>query len=357
MTEILDAQAAFTGTTVPEGKDIIDEGALAAWMVDNVEGFIGPVEVRKFAGGQSNPTYKLTSPSGSYVLRRKPLGPLLPSAHAVDREYKVIAGLHPTGFPVAKPYGLCTDDSIIGSWFYVMDMVEGRTIWDGAMPGSDPVERRAVYEAMIDTLAALHAIDIEATGLSDYGKPGNYFERQVGRWTKQYRAAQTEVMPEMERLIEWLPKTLPAQDRVSIVHGDYRIDNMIFAAKEPKVLAVLDWELGTLGDPLADFTYVAMAWVTENGGRSGVMDLDRKTLGIPELDEMVTRYCVATGRDGIPNLDWYFAFNFFRLAGIIQGIKKRVIEGTATSSHAKDMSERVYPLAEAAWAFAVKAGA
>jgi aminoglycoside phosphotransferase (APT) family kinase protein len=357
MTEILDAQAAFTGTTVPEGKDIIDEGALAAWMVDNVEGFVGPVEVRKFAGGQSNPTYKLTSPSGSYVLRRKPLGPLLPSAHAVDREFKVIAGLHPAGFPVAKPYGLCTDDNIIGSWFYIMDMVEGRTIWDGAMPGSDPAERRAVYEAMIDTLAALHAIDIEATGLSDYGKPGNYFERQVGRWTKQYRAAQTEVMPEMERLIEWLPKTLPAQDRVSIVHGDYRIDNMIFAAKEPKVLAVLDWELGTLGDPLADFTYVAMAWVTENGGRSGVMDLDRKTLGIPELDEMVTRYCAATGRDGIPNLDWYFAFNFFRLAGIIQGIKKRVIEGTAASSHAKDMSERVYPLAEAAWAFAVKAGA
>jgi aminoglycoside phosphotransferase (APT) family kinase protein len=210
---------------------------------------------------------------------------------------------------------------------------------------------------MIDTLAALHAIDIEATGLSDYGKPGNYFERQVGRWTKQYRAAQTEVMPEMERLIEWLPKTLPAQDRTSIVHGDYRIDNMIFAVKEPKVLAVLDWELGTLGDPLADFTYVAMAWVTENGGRSGVMDLDRKALGIPELDEMVTRYCTATGRDGIPNLDWYFAFNFFRLAGIIQGIKKRVIEGTATSSHARDMSERVYPLAEAAWAFAVKAGA
>jgi aminoglycoside phosphotransferase (APT) family kinase protein len=357
MTEILDAQAAFTGTTVPEGKDIIDEGALAAWMDINVEGFVGPVEVRKFAGGQSNPTYKLTSPSGSYVLRRKPLGPLLPSAHAVDREYKVIAGLHPTGFPVAKPYCLCTDDNIIGSWFYIMDMVEGRTIWDGAMPGSDPAERRAVYEAMIDTLAALHAIDIEATGLSDYGKPGNYFERQVGRWTKQYRAAETEVMPEMERLIEWLPKTLPAQDRVSIVHGDYRIDNMIFATKEPKVLAVLDWELGTLGDPLADFTYVAMAWVTENGGRSGVMDLDRKMLGIPELDEMVTRYCAATGRDGIPNLDWYFAFNFFRLAGIIQGIKKRVIEGTATSSHARDMSERVYPLAEAAWTFAVKAGA
>ena len=357
MTEVLDAQAAFTGTTVPEGKDAIDEAKLAAWMHSNVEGFAGPVEVRKFAGGQSNPTYKLTSPSGAYVLRRKPLGPLLPSAHAVDREFKVISGLYPTGFPVAKPYALCTDDSVIGSWFYIMDMVEGRTIWDGAMPGATRDERRDTYFAMIDTLAALHAVDVEAAGLSDYGKPGNYFERQVSRWTKQYRAAETEVMPEMERLIEWLPKTLPVQDRVSIVHGDYRIDNMIFDASTPKVVAVLDWELGTLGDPLADFTYVAMAWVTENGGRSGVMDLDRAALGIPELDEIVSRYCAATGRDAIPDLNWYFAFNFFRLAGIIQGIKKRVIEGTATSSHAKDMSERVFPLAEAAWNFAVKAGA
>ena len=326
-------------------------------MHSNVEGFVGPVEVRKFAGGQSNPTYKLTSPSGAYVLRRKPLGPLLPSAHAVDREFKVISGLYPTGFPVAKPYALCTDDSVIGSWFYIMDMVEGRTIWDGAMPGATREERRDTYFAMIDTLAALHAVDVEAAGLSDYGKPGNYFERQVSRWTKQYRAAETEIMPEMERLIEWLPKTLPVQDRVSIVHGDYRIDNMIFDASTPKVVAVLDWELGTLGDPLADFTYVAMAWVTENGGRSGVMDLDRAALGIPELDEIVSRYCAATGRDAIPDLNWYFAFNFFRLAGIIQGIKKRVIEGTATSSHAKDMSERVFPLAEAAWNFAVKAGA
>jgi aminoglycoside phosphotransferase (APT) family kinase protein len=353
----LDAQTAFSGTVAPEGADKIDEAKLAAWMNVHVAGFEGPVDVLKFAGGQSNPTYRVNAKSKSYVLRRKPFGPLLPSAHAVDREYKVIAGLHPTGFPVAKPFGLCTDESVIGSWFYIMDMVEGRTIWDGAMPGSNPTERRATYEAMIDTLAALHAIDVEAAGLSDYGKPGNYFERQVSRWTKQYRAAQTEVMPEMERLIEWLPRTLPTQDRVSIVHGDYRIDNMIFAANEPKVVAVLDWELGTLGDPLADFTYVAMAWVTENGGRSGVMDLDRAALGIPELDEMVTRYCAATGRDGIPDLNWYFAFNFFRLAGIIQGIKKRVIEGTANSSHAKDMSERVYPLADAAWNFAVKAGA
>lgn len=353
----LDAQTAFSGTVVPEGADKIDEIKLAEWMAANVAGFEGPVEVLKFAGGQSNPTYRINAKSGSYVLRRKPFGPLLPSAHAVDREYKVIAGLHPTGFPVAKPYGLCTDDGVIGSWFYIMAMVEGRTIWDGSMPGSNPTERRATYEAMIDTLAALHNIDVEATGLSDYGKPGNYFGRQVDRWTKQYRLAETETMPEMERLIDWLPKTLPEQTRTSIVHGDYRIDNMIFAADAPKVIAVLDWELGTLGDPLADFTYVAMAWVTENGGRSGVMDLDRTALGIPELDEMVMRYCAATGRDEIPDINWYFAYNFFRLAGIIQGIKKRVIDGTATSPHARDMSERVRPLAEAAWGFAEKAGA
>ncbi len=353
----MDAQAAFSGTVVPEGADRVDAAKLSAWMDANVAGFKGPVEVLKFAGGQSNPTYRINAQSGSYVLRRKPLGPLLPSAHAVDREYKVIAGLHPTGYPVAKPYGLCTDDSVIGSWFYIMDMVEGRTIWDGAMPGSNPGERRATYEAMIDTLAALHTVNVEGAGLSDYGKPGNYFERQVSRWTKQYRLAETEVMPEMERLIEWLPRTLPPQDRVSIVHGDYRIDNMIFDTSAPKVVAVLDWELSTLGDPLADFTYVAMAWVTDNGGRSGIQDIDRESLGIPELDEMVTRYCAATGRDGVPDMNWYFAYNFFRLAGIIQGIKKRVIDGTANSAHAKDMSERVFPLASAAWEFAVKAGA
>jgi len=353
----LDAQTAFSGTALPEGADKIDEAKLTTWMSVNVADFEGPIEVLKFAGGQSNPTYRINAKNQSYVLRRKPFGPLLPSAHAVDREYKVIAGLHPTGFPVAKPYGLCTDDSVIGSWFYIMAMVEGRTIWDGSMPESNPTERRATYEAMIDTLAALHAIDVEAAGLSDYGKPGNYFGRQVDRWTKQYRASETETMPEMERLIEWLPKTLPEQTRTSIVHGDYRIDNMIFAGDTPKVIAVLDWELGTLGDPLADFTYVAMAWVTENGGRSGVMDLDRAALGIPELDEMVVRYCAATRRAGIPDINWYFAYNFFRLAGIIQGIKKRVIDGTATSPHARDMSERARPLAEAAWGFAVKAGA
>lgn len=353
----LDAETLFTGTVTPEGADRLDEAKLAAWMEANVAGFKGPLTMSKFKGGQSNPTYKIEAASGNYVLRRKPFGPLLPSAHAVDREYKVQAGLYGTGFPVARQYGLCTDDSVLGSWFYVMGMVDGRTIWDGAMPGSTAEYRRATYDSMIDTLAALHNVDVEQAGLADYGKPGNYFGRQVDRWTKQYRLSETETMPEMERLIAWLPATLPEQTRTSVVHGDYRIDNMIFDRNEPKVLAVLDWELSTLGDPLADFTYVCMAWVTENGGRSGVEDLDRKALGIPELDAVVTRYCAATGRTSVPDMNWYFAYNHFRLAGIIQGIKKRVIDGTASSDHAKSMSERVTPLAARAWHFAELAGA
>lgn len=357
MTEQLDAQAAFTGTVAPEGADRLDEVALTRWCQENVEGFEGPLTVAKFKGGQSNPTYRIDSPSGPYVLRRKPLGKLLPSAHAVDREFRVQSGLFSAGFPVPRQYGLCTDDSVLGSWFYVMGCVDGRSIWDGAMPGATPEFRRETYFAMVDTLAQLHQVDLEAAGLSTYGKPGNYFGRQVERWTSQYRLAETETMPEMERLIAWLPSTLPTQDRTSVVHGDYRIDNLIFAPDEPRVAAVLDWELSTLGDPLADFTYLCMAWVTDNAGRSGVQDLDRKALGIPELDEVVARYCAKTGRDGIPDMNWYLAFNFFRLAGIIQGIKKRVIEGTASSAHAKAMSERAAPLAEAAWGFAVKAGA
>lgn len=356
MTE-LDAQTAFTGTVTPEGADRLDEARLAEWMTDNVEGFAGPIKIEKFAGGQSNPTYKILASSGHYVLRRKPFGALLPSAHAVDREFRVISGLYPAGFPVARPYGLCTDDGVIGSMFYIMGMVEGRTIWNGAMPGSDPAERRAVYLEMIDVLAALHNIDVAAAGLSEYGKPGNYFGRQIDRWTRQYRLSETELMPHMESLIAWLPQTMPQQTRTSVVHGDYRIDNAIFDQGQAKIRAVLDWELSTLGDPLADFTYACMAWVTPNEGRSGVMDLDRAGLGIPELDEVVQRYCAATGRDAVPDMNWYFAYNFFRLAGIIQGIKKRVIDGTASSAHAVNMAERMDPLVQAAWAFAQKAGA
>jgi aminoglycoside phosphotransferase (APT) family kinase protein len=353
----MNAEQDFVGTIEPTGQDVLDEANLAAWMTANVAGFTGPVGVRKFAGGQSNPTYRLDSPSGAYVLRRKPFGPLLPSAHAVDREYGVIAGLHPTGFPVPRPYGLCTDDSVVGSWFYIMGMVEGRTIWDGSLPDMTPPQRTAIYHAMVDTLAALHNTDHVAAGLGDYGKAGNYFERQVGRWTKQYRAAETERMDDMERLIDYLSRTIPEQTRTSIVHGDYRIDNMIFAHDEPKVIAVLDWELSTTGDPLADFSYMMMNWVTEPEGRSGVKGLSGPETGIPTIEQMTERYCAATNRDGVPDLNWYFAFGLFRLASIVQGIKKRVLTGTASSAHAAEMAERVPHLAAASWDFAGKAGA
>jgi aminoglycoside phosphotransferase (APT) family kinase protein len=343
------------GTVDVAAKDRIDLDRLAEWMTANVEGFAGPLSYAKFAGGQSNPTYRLNTSNRAYVLRRKPFGPILPSAHAVEREYRVIAGLHPTGFPVPKPYGLCEDATVIGSAFYVMEMVEGRTIWDGAMPALSTPDRRAHYDAMVDTLAALHATDFAAAGLGDYGKPGNYFERQVARWTKQYRAAETEHMPRVEKLIEWLPRTLPEQTRTSIVHGDYRVDNMIFADREPRVIAVLDWELSTLGDPLADFSYFLMNWVTEPEGRSGVRGLTGPETGIPTIEEVVARYCAATGRDGVPQLDWYFAYNLFRLTGIVQGIKRRIIDGNASSAKAEETAARVYGLADAAWGFAENA--
>ena len=336
----------------------LDPARLAPWLAEHVEGFEGPVAIEKFPGGQSNPTYRLTATSGAYVLRRKPFGAVLPSAHAVDREYRLIAALHPTGFPVARPYALCEDDAVIGSAFYVMEMVEGRTFWDGSLPDLAPPERRTVYEAMIDRLADLHAIDPDAVGLGDYGPPGSYFERQVRRWTKQYRAAQTDELPKVEKLIEWLPATLPKQDRLSIIHGDYRIDNIIFAPDAPRVAAVLDWELSTLGDPLADFAYVAMNWRMPSGEKNAsIGGLDLPSLGIPTLDEITARYCARTGRDGIPDLDWYFAFNLFRLLGIVQGIKKRAIDGNASSAKATEMAKRVPMLSAAAWSFARKAGA
>ena len=347
----------FTGTVAPAGTDILDADKLTAWMTANVPGFTGPLTIAKFAGGQSNPTYRLDAPSGSYVLRRKPFGALLPSAHAVDREYAVIAGLHPTGFPVARPFGLCTDDAVIGSWFYVMAMVEGRTLWDGSLPDQSLAQRTEIYNAIVDTLAALHNTDHVAAGLGDFGKPGNYFERQVGRWTKQYRGAETERLEDMERLINYLPRTIPEQTRTTIVHGDYRIDNMIFAADGPRVLAVLDWELATTGDPLADFSYLMMNWMTPADGRAGVQGITGPATGIPTIEVMTARYCTATGRDGIPALDWYFAFGLFRLASIVQGIKKRVLDGTASSAHAATMATRVPYLAAQAWHFAEKAGA
>jgi aminoglycoside phosphotransferase (APT) family kinase protein len=346
-------EQANTGTdVVPEGQRF-DEAALDRWMKANVAGYGGPLEVRKFKGGQSNPTYQLITPGRKYVLRRKPPGKLLPSAHAVDREYRVITALHPTGFPVAKTYGLCTDDSVIGTWFYIMDMVEGRILWDQTLPPYEPAERNAIFRAKIKTLADLHNTDHVKIGLEDYGKPGNYMGRQVDRWTKQYKASETQHIEEMERLIEWLPQSLPPQERTSIVHGDYRLDNMIFHPTEPRVIAVLDWELSTLGEPLADFTYLLMNWV--NGTISHLPDL--KAHGIPTLDEAVEQYCGLTGRSGMPDLNWYFAYNTFRLAGIVQGIVGRVRDGTANSPHAAQQADRVVGLAQASWRFAKKAGA
>jgi aminoglycoside phosphotransferase (APT) family kinase protein len=350
------AQETFSGTKSVDERHRFDEAALHAWMQAHVEGFAGPLQVAQFKGGQSNPTYQLITPGQKYVLRRKPPGKLLPSAHAVDREYKVIAALYPTGFPVAKPFGLCQDDSVIGTWFYVMDMVEGRILWDGALPDSTPEERRMIYHAKIKTLAQLHKTDVAAVGLSDYGKPGNYFARQIDRWTKQYQASETQTIAAMNKLIEFLPATAPADDQTTIVHGDYRLDNMILHPTEPKVLAVLDWELSTLGNPLADFTYLLMNWVMPSNQRGGLAGIDLAEHGIPSVEEAVALYCRATGRTGIPETNWYFAYNLFRLAAICQGIAGRVRDGTASSPQAVLMGERVPVLAAGAYQFAQRAG-
>jgi aminoglycoside phosphotransferase (APT) family kinase protein len=335
---------------------LIDEAALGAWLEANVEGFSGPFSLTKFPSGQSNPTYRISAASGEYVLRRKPFGQLLPSAHAVDREYRLLSALHPLDFPVPQPLALCEDRAVIGAIFYVMEQAKGRPYANGALPDFDPAARQRMYEQLIDTLAELHSIDPVAADLGDFGKPGNYFERQVMRWTRQYRDSQTDYLPEMERLIAFLPETLPEQSRTSIVHGDYRIDNVVFDG-DGTLTAVLDWELATLGDPLADFSYLAMQWVMPADGGAGLARLDLPTLGIPTLDEIVRRYSERSGVAVAEKLDWYFAYNLFRLAGIVQGIKKRVIDGTASHAQAAEMAKRVPMLASAAWEFARKAGA
>ena len=351
-----DPHAAFKGVKPVEPRHRLDETALARWLAANVEGFAGPLTLNQFKGGQSNPTYQLVTPAKTYVLRKKPAGKLLPSAHAVDREYRVIAALHPTGFPVAKPHALCLDESVLGAMFYVMDMVEGRILWDGALPECMPEERRAIYKNKISTLAKLHTADYTAIGLGDYGKPGNYFARQIDRWSKQYKLSETETVPEINALIEWLARTIPAGERTAIVHGDYRLDNLILHESEPRILAVLDWELSTLGDPLGDFTYYLMNWMMPHDGRAGLAGLDLEALGIPTLDQAVALYCAQTGRDSIAGLDWYFAYNAFRLACILQGIAGRIRDGTAASAHALEMIKRIKPLARAAHGFARKAG-
>jgi aminoglycoside phosphotransferase (APT) family kinase protein len=346
-------EALNTGTKEVAETHRFDEGRLADWMGGHVDGFAGPLQVRQFKGGQSNPTYELTTPARKYVMRRKPPGKLLPSAHAVDREFRVISALHPTGFPVPRPYALCEDDAVIGTMFYVMDKVEGRILWDQTLPTYAPAERHALHMAALKTLADLHNTDYEAVGLTDFGRPGNYMLRQISRWTKQYKASETRRLETVERLIQWLPRTVPDDDETTIVHADYRLDNEIMHPTEARVIAVLDWELATLGNPLADFTNLLMQWV--NGAVASIPD--KEAYGIPTTEEYVAEYCALTGRSGLPDLNWYFAYNLFRLCGIIQGIVGRVRDGTANSPQAAAMEARVPELGESAWKFARLAGA
>jgi aminoglycoside phosphotransferase (APT) family kinase protein len=351
-----DKQQQFSGTQAVRDAHRFDEGRLADWMQANVDGFRGPLTVEQFKGGQSNPTYKLVTPGQNYVLRRKPPGPILKSAHAVDREYRVISALYKQGFPVARTFGLCTDDEVIGTWFYIMDCVEGRIVWDTTFPDVPVSGRRAHFDAMNATLADLHNFDPEAIGLGDFGKPGNYFARQIGRWAGQYKEDELAGhFEEMDLLCEWLPANIPPGDEVAVVHGDYRADNMIFHKTEPRVLAVLDWELSTLGHPLADFTYHLMMYRMPPNETAGLAGLDLNALGLPSEAEYVEAYCRRTGRSAIPNLDFYFAYNMFRLAAIIHGIKGRYLRGTASNKHAAAMSERVVPLGKLAWAQAQRA--
>ncbi|MBV9532607.1 MAG: phosphotransferase family protein, partial [Bradyrhizobium sp.] len=328
MAESVRRDEEFSGTKPVEERHRIDEASLERWMREHVEGYCGPLSVLQFKGGQSNPTYRLDTPSRSYVMRRKPFGKLLPSAHAVDREFRVISALGKRGFPVAQAYALCGEDSVIGAAFYIMSMEEGRVFWDPRLPSQPPEMRREIFKNKIETLGKLHRFDPGNIGLGDFGKPGNYFARQIDRWTKQYRASETQYIPEVEKLIDWLPKTLPEQKRVSIVHGDYRLDNMIFHPTEPHVIAVLDWELSTLGDPMADFTYLLMQWIMP-----GLAGADLKALDIPSMEEAARIYCDYTGT-ALPDLNWYFAYNLFRLAGITQGIAGRIRDGTAANTKA-----------------------
>ena len=355
----MERSAQNSGTIAVRSAHRFDSAALERWLEQEVEGYRGPLRVEQFRGGQSNPTYKLITPARSYVLRRKPPGKLLPGAHAVDREYRVISALGGQGFPVARAFGLCLDEAVIGTPFYVMEMVEGRIFWEADFPEVPSDERPAYFDAMNETIARLHGIDPEAAGLADYGKPGNYFERQIGRWSKQYLGdVEAGRVPAMDRLVEWLPRNIPAgEEPARVIHGDFRCDNMIFHPTEPRVLAVLDWELSTLGHPLADFTYHLMVWRMPAGVSTGLAGLDLAALNIPSEADYVAAYCRRTGRDGIPDIDFYMAFNMFRLAAIVHGIKGRLARGTASSAHAGQMAASLEPLADRAWEQAVRAGA
>lgn len=354
----------FSGTRAVSAQHRIDEAALARWLQHNVPGFEGPLQVEMFKGGQSNPTYKLITPATQYVMRAKP-GPvakLLPSAHAIEREFRVMQALHGTQVPVARMYALCEDESIIGRAFYVMEFVQGRVLWDQELPGMTPAQRRDIYLELNRVLGALHTVPYLERGLETYGRPGNYFERQIGRWSKQYQASITQPIAEMDQLIDWLPAHMPDSARApltSIVHGDYRLDNVIFHPTEPRILAVLDWELSTLGHPLADFSYNCMAWHIPPGTFRGIGGLDLQALGIPSEAEYIRLYCertqLATPEALAQDWNFYLAYNMFRIAAILQGIAKRVESGTASSDEAVAAGARARPMAEMAWRYAQQA--
>ncbi|MEH6347235.1 MAG: phosphotransferase [Bermanella sp.] len=329
-------------------QDVLDEVKLAEYLTKHVEGFKGPLKASKFPGGQSNPTFQIEAASGKYVLRRKPAGKLLPSAHAVDREFTVMDALKDSEVPVAKAYHLCEDDSVIGSMFYLMEFIEGRIFWNAALPELDNTQRSDIYDEMNRVLAAMHSVDINEVGLSDYGKPGNYYQRQIGRWSKQYLAAKTDDIPAMDGLMEWLGNNIPEDDgRVGLAHGDFRLDNFIFHPSESKILAVVDWELSTLGHPFADLAYQCMQWYfPANGDMPGLLGLNRAALGIPTEEEYVAKYCERMGLTEIPNWNFYLAFSFFRLASICQGVKKRALDGNASNKKALAVGAMVKPLSE-----------
>lgn len=360
MSQPMDRQAEFSGTRDVRNAHRFDERALADYLQIHIPGFIPPMTVEQFKGGQSNPTYKLVTPTASYVLRRKPPGKLLPSAHAVDREYRVIKALHAQGLPVAKPHLLCEDASVIGTEFYVMDFVGGRVFWEPFMPGISGGERAAIFDELNSFMANLHSVDADGAGLADFGRAEGYVARQIKRWSGQYRASETAKIPAMDRLMDWLPDASPSSGQVSLVHGDFRLDNCIIDQTSPKIRAVLDWELSTLGDPIADFTYHLMQWrmpPSETGAGVGSLIGHEALEGVPALEGYVAAYCQRRGLSSIPDLDTYLAYNFFRMAAIFQGIVGRVRDGTAANPHAAEMANLVSPMADVAWDYARKAGA
>jgi aminoglycoside phosphotransferase (APT) family kinase protein len=349
--------ADFVGTMEVQDRHRFDTAPLERFMAQRVPGFLPPVTVEQFRGGQSNPTYKLTDGGGrQYVLRRKPPGKLLPSAHAVDREFRVISALNRTDVPTPRAYALCEDDSVIGTAFYIMEFCDGRVLWDPLLPELLKEQRAAIYEAKIDTLARLHKADWQALGLSDFGRPGNYVLRQISRWGKQYKASETERLDEMDKLLAWLPANAPTNDDTTIVHGDYRLDNMIYHKTEPRVLAVIDWEISTLGDPLAELSYLCMMYRTPEA-RGGIADFDLEALGIPGEAQMLRWYTARTGRAVSTHWDYYMAYNIFRVACIRQGVYARSLDGTASNRLAAESGKLVRPSAELAWSIAQRLGA